>query len=96
MPALRASDRQRHPRKLREARADGTESGNNEGKGEVAKAKVKRFKSNADGRVTISVTNGVVFVIEPGEEVEADDPVVIAALEANPTTEEVKGKGGRK
>jgi hypothetical protein len=58
---------------------------------------VPKFKSNADGVVTVSApgqSTGVTF--EPGQSVEVDEPEVVAALRANPDVSEVKSSSKKK
>lgn len=54
-------------------------------------AKSVKFKSNSEGpiRLVVSATGGI-FNLEPGEEIEVEDPREIEALSANSDVSEVK------
>lgn len=55
-------------------------------------AKKKKFESTADGPITVYVPGHSLYEFVPGQTrtVETDDPVVIAAFEANADLKEVK------
>jgi hypothetical protein len=52
----------------------------------------KRFRSTADGVITVAVQDRSPVRLEPGKDFETDDPRAIAALEANPDVEKAKAK----
>lgn len=58
----------------------------------MAKQQTKKFQSNADGPVSVSVPGHGVFHFVPGERrsLETDDADLIAAFTANPDLVEVR------